>query len=193
MANQVKLIVGLGNPGPEYQMTRHNAGFWFLDALAGRLSLAFNTEKKFQTEVCRFQQSNTDCRLAKPQTFMNESGSAVQAMLNFYKLELSQILVVHDEIDLEPGTIRFKIGGGHGGHNGLRDIIQKTGANNFNRLRIGVGHPGSKDRVISSVLGRPSKQDEDKIINAIVDVIEQRDWVFAGEIEKLMNQFNQKK
>ena len=171
-------------------MTRHNAGFWFLDALAGRLSLNFTAEKKFQSELCRFQQHGYDCRLAKPQTFMNLSGNALQAMLAYFKIDLSDVLVVHDEIDLMPGTIRFKSGGGHGGHNGLRDIIQKTGASDFHRLRLGVGHPASKDKVIGSVLGRPSKQDEDAIIDAMVEIIKQRELLFSGDMQQLMNRFN---
>ncbi len=187
MSAPLKLIVGLGNPGPQYQLTRHNAGFWFIDALASKLSLNFKNEKKFAADICRYQQAGYDCWLCKPQTFMNESGISVQALMNFYKIEASQVLVIHDEIDLNPGTARFKQGGGHGGNNGLRDIIEKTGNKNFQRLRIGVGHPGSKDKVVSYVLGRPDKQDEALIVDSIAAIIDDYQLLFSGEFQKLMN------
>ena len=178
MPTSLKLIVGLGNPGPEYLMTRHNAGFWFVDALANKLSLNFSTDKKFQSEVCRYQSGSTDCWLCKPQTYMNDSGIAVQALMNYYKVSIDQVMVVHDEIDLMPGITRLKKGGGHGGHNGLRDIIQRTGNSDFLRLRIGVGHPGSKDEVVSYVLGRASKEEEDKIVES-----------FSLALERVINFF----
>ena len=193
MSTPLKLIVGLGNPGSEYLMTRHNAGFWFIDALASRLGLTFNSDKKFNSETCRYRKGEIDCWLCKPQTYMNESGTAVQAMMNYYKIAANEVLVVHDEIDLDAGMARFKIGGGHGGQNGLRDIIQKIGGNGFNRLRIGVGHPGDKNKVVSYVLNRPGKDDEDSILDAIASVLDDQDLMFEGEIQRLMNNFNKKK
>ncbi|MEM6998716.1 MAG: aminoacyl-tRNA hydrolase, partial [Pseudomonadota bacterium] len=178
MSLPVKLIVGLGNPGPEHLMTRHNAGFWFVDALANKLSLNFSQDKKSQSELCRYQSGSTDCWICKPQTFMNDSGISVQALCSYYKISLQNVLVVHDEIDLAPGTTRMKVGGGHGGHNGLRDIIQRTGEKDFMRLRIGVGHPGSKDKVVSYVLGRASSDEENKILDSFSLALEKSDQFF---------------
>ncbi len=192
MPKPVKLIVGLGNPGPEHFLTRHNAGFWFMDALSRKLGINFNTDKKFSAETCRYQQASIDCRLCKPLTYMNASGTAVQALMSYYKIHTDEVLVIHDEVDLDVGVARFKTGGGHGGQNGLRDIIQKIGGNGFHRLRIGIGHPGSKDKVVGYVLGRPGKEEEDHILNAIAAVVDDIDLIFAGEINKLMNHHNQK-
>lgn len=193
MATPLKLIVGLGNPGPEYLMTRHNAGFWFVDGLANKLSLTFSPDKKFQAEVCRYQSGSTDCWLCKPQTYMNESGAAVQALMSYYKLSIDQVMVVHDEIDLMPGTTRLKKGGGHGGHNGLRDIIQRTGSSDFLRLRIGVGHPGSKDKVVPYVLGRANADEENIIIDSFSLALEQSEEFFQDNLNKLMTGLNKKK
>ena len=184
--------MGLGNPGPEYLMTRHNAGFWFVDALANKLSLTFSPDKKFQAEVCRYQSGSTDCWLCKPQTYMNESGAAVQALMSYYKLSIDQVMVVHDEIDLMPGTTRLKKGGGHGGHNGLRDIIQRTGSSEFLRLRIGVGHPGSKDKVVPYVLGRASADEENQIIDSYSLALERSEQFFQDNLNKLMTELNKK-
>ena len=184
--------MGLGNPGPEYSMTRHNAGFWFVDALANNFSLNFSPDKKFQAEVCRYQSGSTDCWLCKPQTYMNDSGAAVQALMNYYKLSIDQVMVVHDEIDLMPGTTRLKKGGGHGGHNGLRDIIQRTGSSEFLRLRIGVGHPGSKDKVVPYVLGRASADEENQIIDSFSLALEKSEQFFQDNLNKLMTELNKK-
>jgi len=193
VATPLKLIVGLGNPGPEYLMTRHNAGFWFVDALANKLSLNYSPDKKFQAEVCRYQSGSTDCWLCKPQTYMNDSGAAVQALMSYYKLSIDQVMVVHDEIDLMPGTTRLKKNGGHGGHNGLRDIIQRTGSSEFLRLRIGVGHPGSKDKVVPYVLGRASADEENQIIDSFSLAIEKSEQFFEDNLNKLMTDLNKKK
>lgn len=193
MATPLKLIVGLGNPGPEYLTTRHNAGFWFVDALANKFSLNFSPDKKFQAEVCRYQSGSTDCWLCKPQTYMNESGAAVQALMSYYKLSIDQVMVVHDEIDLMPGTTRLKKGGGHGGHNGLRDIIQRTGSSEFLRLRIGVGHPGSKDQVVPYVLGRANADEENKIIDSYSLALEKSEHFFQDNLNNLMTDLNKKK
>lgn len=173
-------------------MTRHNAGFWFVDALANKLSLSFSQDKKSQSELCRYQSGSTDCWICKPQTYMNDSGAAVQALCSYYKIPMEQVMVVHDEIDLEPGTTRLKKSGGHGGHNGLRDIIQRTGNKDFLRLRIGVGHPGNKDQVVPYVLGRASAGDEDEILGSFSRVLEKSDQFFKDNLNKLMTELNNK-
>ena len=192
MSTRLKLIVGLGNPGSEHIQTRHNAGFWFLDSLAERLSLNFILDKKFQSELCRYQNDNFDCLLCKPQTYMNDSGKAVQALIKFYKIPVNKILIVHDEIDLDVGNLRFKIGGGHGGNNGVRDIIEKVGDQNFSRLRIGIGHPGSVDKVVSYVLNKPNNDDTENILSGISVIIDEYQNLFQGKIEELMNKNNKR-
>ena len=182
--------MGLGNPGPEHLMTRHNAGFWFADVLAARYSLSFRTESRFKSEVCRLSLDDHYCYICKPMTYMNRSGQAVQAISGFYKIALNEILVVHDEIDLDAGVIRFKEGGGHGGHNGLRDIIEKMGGNEFNRLRIGVGHPGSSSEVVNYVLNRPSAEDEELIMQGIGDVMDLTPQILTGEFQKVMHKLH---
>ena len=155
-------IAGLGNPGPEYDRTRHNAGFWFADAVADRWRASFRVESKFFGSVARVKIDSTDVLILKPSTFMNRSGQAVQALMQFYKLTPADLLVAHDELDLPAGDMRLKLGGGHGGHNGLRDIHKPLG-DGYRRLRIGIGHPGDKNLVLNYVLGRPSKADDDAI------------------------------
>ena len=162
----IRLIVGLGNPGADYVDTRHNAGFWFLDLLADHLSLTFRLEKKFNADEARYRSSDKDVFLLKPQTFMNRSGQSLGAVMRFYKIKPRQILVVHDELDLDPGLNRLKQGGGHGGHNGLRDVINHLGDREFFRLRVGIGHPGDRDQVINYVLHRPSVVDRESIDSA---------------------------
>jgi PTH1 family peptidyl-tRNA hydrolase len=186
----IKLIVGLGNPGPEHLMTRHNAGFWFADVLAAKYSLSFRSESRFRSELCRLSIADNDCYLCKPMTFMNRSGQPVQAIAGFYKIALNEILVVHDEIDLEAGVVRFKQGGGHGGHNGLRDIIEKMGGNEFNRLRIGVGHPGNSSDVVNYVLERTPAAEEDLIMQSISDVMEMIPQILSGEFQKVMHKLH---
>jgi len=152
-------IAGLGNPEERHARTLHNAGFWFVDELARRAGAEFRYEKRFDAEICRIQISDNDVWLIKPQSYMNLSGGPVLGVLEYYRLAVSDLLVAHDEIDLPPGTVRLKKGGGHGGHNGLRDIIKHTGSD-FMRLRIGVGHPGHKDLVTDYVLKRASAEVE---------------------------------
>jgi len=156
-------IVGLGNPGAEYDRTRHNAGFWLVDALAAAYRGSFRTEAKFFAEVARVRIGSSDVLLVKPSTFMNRSGQAIQALAAFYKLDPADILVVHDEMDLPVGAMRLKLAGGHGGHNGLRSVHQHIGEG-YRRLRVGIGHPGSKELVLGYVLGRASVAD-DKLIH----------------------------
>ena len=156
-------IAGLGNPGDRYANTLHNAGFWFVDEVARRFGAEFRYEKRFDADVCRVTIDGADVWLAKPQSFMNESGGPVRGLLDYYRLTVQSLLVAHDEIDLPPGTVRLKQGGGHGGHNGLRDVIQHCG-NEFMRLRLGVGHPGHKDQVTGYVLKRAAPDVEAAIL-----------------------------
>jgi PTH1 family peptidyl-tRNA hydrolase len=173
MASYLKLIAGLGNPEDRYARTLHNAGFWFVNELAHRAGERFRFEKRFDAEVCRVRIGAQDVWLAKPQSFMNLSGGPVRGMLDYYRLDASELLVAHDEIDLPPGTVRLKLGGGHGGHNGLRDVMQHCGRD-FMRLRLGVGHPGQKDQVTGYVLKRASNDVEAAIlqnVDAATDVM----------------------
>jgi PTH1 family peptidyl-tRNA hydrolase len=190
LSARVDLIVGLGNPGPEYEHTRHNAGFWFVDAVAQAQGTPFRMEKKFHGEVARFYAGGHDVWLLKPDTFMNNSGQAVQALARFYKIDLTHILVAHDDLDLSPGTVRLKQGGGHGGHNGLRDIISKMGGNGFQRLRLGIGHPGDKNKVTGHVLKKTSSEDQIEIERAIEQAIQVLPEVIDGELQKAMNQLH---
>ena len=171
MSQPLTMIAGLGNPGEKHERTLHNAGFWFVDALAAKLGGQFRYEKKFDAEICKVMLGGRDVWLAKPQSYMNLSGQPVRGMLDYYRLDVGDLLVAHDEIDLPPGTVRLKKAGGHGGHNGLRDIIKHCGAN-FMRLRIGVGHPGDKSRVTNYVLKRASSDVEAAIERNIDEAIE---------------------
>ncbi|WMU40917.1 aminoacyl-tRNA hydrolase [Enterobacter bugandensis] len=165
----IKLIVGLANPGAEYAATRHNAGAWYVDLLAERLRAPLREEPKFFGYTSHINLAGADVRLLVPTTFMNLSGKAVAAMATFYRINPDEILVAHDELDLPPGVAKFKLGGGHGGHNGLKDIIIKLGNNpNFHRLRVGIGHPGDKNKVVGFVLGKPPVS-EQKLIDEAVD------------------------
>jgi PTH1 family peptidyl-tRNA hydrolase len=173
--NVLKLIVGLGNPGPEYSRTRHNAGFWLVDELARRHGGTFRSEGKHQAELARVRIAGEEVWLAKPMSFMNRSGGPVSSVLGFYKITPAQMLVAHDEIDLPSGAVRLKESGGHGGHNGLRDIIAAQG-DVFWRLRIGVSHPGTRDQVVDFVLTRASaaeQQEIDDSVRAGADAIEE--------------------
>ena len=161
-------IVGLGNPEQKYDRTLHNAGFWFVDAIARKHGGQFRFEKKFDAEVCRVAIDSNDVWLVKPRSYMNMSGGPTRAVLDYYRLKVKDMLVAHDEIDLPPGTVRLKQGGGHGGHNGIRDVIKHCGAD-FMRLRLGVGHPGEKDKVTGYVLKRGSSEMEAAIERNIGD------------------------
>ncbi len=165
----LQLIVGLGNKGENYDKTRHNAGFWFLDSFAMVNGASFSHEAKFFGQLARIQLSGKPCYLLKPMTFMNRSGQAVSAVLNYYKISPKNMLVAHDELDFDAGIARLKRQGGHGGHNGLRDIIQSTGEKGFLRLRIGIGHPrnNGQNDVSNYVLASPSRGDRQQINEAI--------------------------
>jgi PTH1 family peptidyl-tRNA hydrolase len=171
MAQAISLVVGLGNPGSEYARTRHNAGFWFVDALAEKFGGRFAVNKKLQGELAEIAIGAGRLRLLKPATFMNLSGQAAAATLGFYKLPAERMLVVYDEIDFPPGKIRLKFDGGHAGHNGIRSIIGHVGAA-FWRMRIGVGHPGERSEVVNHVLKRASQADESAIMDTIARGIE---------------------
>ena len=162
----MRLVVGLGNPGRQYEATRHNAGFWWVDSIADELGVSLSAESRFHGEVGRFRQTSGDCWLFKPATFMNESGRAVRALCDFYKLPVSDVLVVHDELDLAPGIVKLKKGGGVAGHNGLRDIAAHIGKD-FWRLRIGIGHPGERGQVSNYVLSPPRKEEAELISAAL--------------------------
>lgn len=164
----IRLICGLGNPGPEYERTRHNAGFWWVDAIAARARAEWKKESKFAGWTARVSEGGKDFWLLKPATYMNESGRSVQPFLNFYRIEPAEMLVVHDELDLAPGAIKLKLGGGTGGHNGLSDIAERTGTRDFWRLRVGIGHPGDKNRVPDYVLKKATR-DEQEAIDAPFD------------------------
>ncbi len=185
----LRLVVGLGNPGREYARTRHNAGFWFVDALAG--GSPWKRETRHQCELARARVGATELWLAKPQTFMNRSGAAVQSLAAFHRIAPAEILVVHDEIDLPPGDVRLKFGGGHGGHNGVRDVIATIGAD-FWRLRIGVGHPGSKDQVIDAVLERASAAEQSLIDEAMARAHGVMAEVAAGDGKRAMTRLHTK-
>ena len=188
----LKVIVGLGNPGSKYSKTRHNAGFWFIEEVAAKYSATFRGDKKFFGEVAKTSIDGKDIWLFKPDTFMNRSGQAVQSLLSFYRFTADQMLVVHDEIDLSPGTAKLKTGGGHGGHNGLRDIINQLGSKEFHRLRIGVGHPGSKDQVVDYVLHNPSVDERILIDRDIDDAVSVLPDLASGAFEQAMQVLHSK-
>jgi PTH1 family peptidyl-tRNA hydrolase len=186
----IRLIVGLGNPGAEYQKTRHNAGFWLLDELAWDYKQNFHAEGKFFGETARATVPGGDLWLLKPATFMNLSGQSVVALARFYKILPDEILVVHDELDLPPGCARFKQGGGHGGHNGLKDIISKLGSPAFWRLRLGVGHPGDRNEVVNYVLKKPRSEEQSAIDQAMVAALAVLPQAIAGDMPSAMKQLH---
>ncbi|MFO7340163.1 MAG: aminoacyl-tRNA hydrolase [Lysobacteraceae bacterium] len=186
----LRLIVGLGNPGAEYANTRHNAGFRLVDALAGREGVRLGPDGKLFGETGKAVIGGQPVWLLKPMTFMNLSGKSVVAALRYWKIEPEEALVVHDELDLPPGTARLKFDGGHGGQNGLRDIIRLLGHGRFHRLRIGIGHPGHKDRVTGWVLGRPGKDDEILIGRAIDDALDVLPLAVRGDFMEAMKRLH---
>lgn len=191
MSDSIQLIVGLGNPGAEYEHTRHNAGAWLVERLARSERINLLPERKFHGLYGKGRIGGQDCWLLIPTTFMNLSGQAVQALANFYKLTPEQILVVHDELDLPAGQARFKLGGGHGGQNGLRDIISKLGNNqNFHRLRIGIGHPGDKSKVTGHVLGKPTAAEQKLMDDVITEALHVLPQAVSGDLAKAMNRLH---
>lgn len=186
----IKLIVGLGNPGAEYTLTRHNAGAWFTEAIARTEGQSLRPEAKFQGLTAAITLAGNSFRLLNPTTYMNRSGQAVRAMAGFYQLAPEEILVVHDELDLAPGIARLKFEGGHGGHNGLRDIIAHLGSAEFHRLRLGIGHPGNSKLVADYVLGRPSRDEQHKIEDAIAAGLAVLPLLLKGDIARATQQLN---
>ena len=186
----LRLIIGLGNPGAEYALQRHNAGFWFIDALAQAEGARFAREARLHGAAARIILAGQDLRLFKPMTFMNESGRAVRAALDYWKIAPEECLVAHDDLDLAPGTARLKFDGGHGGQNGLRDIIGQLGHGRLHRLRIGIGHPGLRDQVTPWVLGRPSRGDEDAILDAIARALQVLPLAVAGQFNEAMQRLH---
>jgi PTH1 family peptidyl-tRNA hydrolase len=186
----LRLLVGLGNPGAEHLRTRHNAGFWFVDALARREGARFGLETKLHGETAKIVLEGQPLLLLKPNTFMNKSGIAVATALRYWKIAPEERLVAHDDLDLPPGAARLKFDGGHGGQNGLRDIFAHLGHGEFHRLRLGIGHPGHKDRVTPWVLGRPGKADEDAILGAVSAALDVLPLAVAGDFNEAMKRLH---
>ncbi len=181
----IQLIVGLGNPGDRYAGTRHNAGFWLLDELLRRHGGALRPERRYHADLATLHLGPHQCKLLRPQTYMNRSGQAVGAYAQFFRLPPEAILVVHDEIDLPPGKVKLKRGGGHGGHNGLRDIIRAlANQRGFCRARVGVGHPGHRDEVVPYVLSRPAPDERRAIDDAVDDLADCMEWLLAGDWDR---------
>jgi PTH1 family peptidyl-tRNA hydrolase len=178
----LRLIVGLGNPGAQYEDTRHNAGFWWVEALARKLGVSFKPESKFHGRVARWNGKSGEIWLLCPDTFMNLSGKSVAALARFYKIEPESVLVAHDELDLPPGGARLKQGGGHGGHNGLKDLHAQLGSSNYWRLRIGIGHPGDREAVVGYVLGKPQPAERDLIDKGIAAALDVWPELSAGNL-----------
>ena len=189
MKKAIRIIAGLGNPEERYERTLHNAGFWFVEAVAREFGGQFRYEKKFDAEICRVRVHGEDVWLVKPQSYMNHSGPPVRGMLDYYRLQTAQLLVAHDEIDLPPGTVRIKDGGGHGGHNGIRDVIRHCGPD-FLRLRLGVGHPGEKDKVTNYVLKRGPSETEAAIERNIDETIAVMPELVEGDVNAAMKKLH---
>ncbi len=187
MGASYQLLIGLGNPGARYEATRHNAGAWLIERVARRYASGFKSSPRCFGAVADAKVGGTRVRLFRPDTFMNHSGRAVAAVAGFYKVPAERILIAHDEIDLPAGTVRLKRGGGHGGHNGLRDVVPCLGGAGFSRIRIGVGHPGSRERVIGHVLDRPPPAERAAIDQAIERVMEDVERIVGGDLEGVMN------
>ena len=189
----IKLIVGLGNPGAEYEATRHNAGFWWLDAVAQELKVNLVPDKSYWGLVARTQVQGQTVWLLAPQTFMNLSGKSVGALAKFFKIQPDEILVAHDELDIEPGQAKLKKGGSHAGHNGLRDIHAQLGSADYWRLRIGIGHPGEKSEVVHWVLKKPSPDQRQVIEDSITRSVKALAQLLSGDMEKAMLQIHTSK
>jgi PTH1 family peptidyl-tRNA hydrolase len=185
----LKLVVGLGNPGSKYARTRHNAGWWFVDALLAQHHGSWRPERQLQVELARVSTENSEVWLAKPQAFMNRSGTPVMALSSYHRIEPGEILIVHDDIDLPPGVARFKLGGGHGGHNGVRDVIAHLGPD-FWRLRLGVGHPGTRDQVLDAVLDRPLAGEQQLIDEAMQRALDCMPELLRGNGQKAMHRLH---
>ena len=190
MTQQLAMIVGLGNPGPDYEHTRHNAGALFVEALARQAGQSLRPEQKYHGLYTRLRWQGLDLHLLNPTTFMNRSGLAIKALADFYKISADQILIAHDELDLPPGTAKLKKGGGHGGHNGLRDTINHLGTRDFHRLRLGIGHPGDSRQVTGYVLGRFGKKETEQLEDLIDEVIRVLPDAANGNMAPAMNRLH---
>lgn len=190
MTQPIRLIAGLGNPGAGYHATRHNAGFWFVDALAQHVGAPWKKESRFSGETARLQADGHDIWLLKPATFMNCSGQSVRALADFYKIAPHEILAVHDDLDLPAGAARLKRGGGHGGHNGLRDIHRHLGGPDYLRLRVGIGHPGQQQEVMNYVLARPTPEQSRAIGDALVRAAEALDTLLSQGWDRACTQLH---
>lgn len=188
----IKLFVGLGNPGDKYEKTRHNAGFWWIDAIAAQTNSRLTADANMFGLVGKLNPTQ-DKWLLKPTTFMNLSGKAVAALANYYKISPAEILVIHDELDLPAGSSKLKLGGGHGGHNGLKDIHAALGTANYWRLRIGIGHPGERNEVVNYVLKPPLKDEQTAIDESLFDSTKVLDLLITGEFENAMLKLHTKK
>ena len=187
--SNISLIVGLGNPGTEYAQTRHNAGFWFVQRLAEQYGIQLKADPKYKGISGRGNIEGQDVRLLLPTTFMNLVGQSVVPFAKFYQIAPEAILIAHDELDMNPGVIRLKTGGGHGGHNGLKDIVPHIGSN-FHRLRIGIGHPGSKERVSGHVLSKAPSSEQNLMDDAIAHALSRIQLLVNGDTQQAMNQIN---
>ncbi|MBW0148808.1 aminoacyl-tRNA hydrolase [Marinobacter arenosus] len=190
MAQDIVMVVGLGNPGPDYENTRHNAGALFVEALARHAGQTLRPEKKYHGLYARIQLHGLDLHLLNPSTFMNRSGLSIKALADFFKISPEQILVAHDELDLPPGTAKLKKGGGHGGHNGLRDTIAHLGTNDFQRLRLGIGHPGDSRKVTGFVLGRLGKKETEDLTAVFDEVMRVLPDAASGKLAAAMNRLH---
>jgi len=190
VASSIKLVVGLGNPGRQYEQNRHNTGYWFVDLLARRYGSDFKLESKFHGSACRVRVGAGECWLLKPSTYMNRSGQSVSSLAKYFKIAPPQILVAHDELDLAAGEVKLKLGGGHAGHNGLRDTISAMGSKEFWRLRIGIDHPGARDQVVDYVLGNPSRDDAIAIESRLEVAADLFPRILAGESQAVMNELH---
>jgi PTH1 family peptidyl-tRNA hydrolase len=186
----LRLIVGLGNPGAEHLRTRHNAGFWFLDALAQGEGARFGAESKLHGETAKIVLGGQPLWLLKPTTYMNRSGQSVASALRYWKIEPEQMLVAHDDLDLPPGAARLKFDGGHGGQNGLRDLFAHLGHGRFHRLRLGIGHPGHRDQVTNWVLGRPGRVDEEAMLDAVTEALHVLPLAVGGDFNEAMKRLH---
>jgi PTH1 family peptidyl-tRNA hydrolase len=192
-SSPIRLIAGLGNPGKEYEATRHNTGFWFVEQLAQRHNLVFKAESRHHGLTCKLELRGRECLLLKPNTYMNRSGQSVASLANYFRIPPEEILVAHDELDLAPGEVRLKSGGGHAGHNGLKDIMNALGSRDFHRLRIGIDRPNQSGATVNYVLGRPSLSDRIAIEEAIERAIDSLDEIVSGQLQLAMNRLHTKR
>lgn len=192
MGAEYRLIVGLGNPTKEYCKTRHNAGFWFIDALCLEYNLTLKDDNKFGGKIAVWDRFGANIYVLQPMQYMNRSGSAVKKVAEYFKIGTEKLLVAHDDVDFEPGVVRLKVGGGHGGHNGLRDIMNQLGRNNFARIRIGIGCPLDRSLINNFVLGQPAAQEAEKIKNGIAGVIGVMPTILGTGVGSAMNELHRK-